>query len=138
MILPTQAPSANGAAGLAHKLTPRHLADLRASGLTDETIAANGFDSLQAPASVQTALRWKRYRGELGDCLRISFRDADGKPLEYSRLKPDCPRRGKEDGKPIKYESPKGSANRAYFPPGTLAALHDPSAPLLVTEGEKK
>src|SRR5262249_33513101 len=27
---------------------------------------------------------------------------------------------------------------RAYFPPGTIAALKDPSAPLVITEGEKK
>ena len=49
------------------RLTPRHLADLRASGLSDATIAACGFHSLRAPASVQEALRWKRYNGELGD-----------------------------------------------------------------------
>src|SRR5207245_2390630 len=44
----------------------------------------------------------------------------------------------KKDGKVIKYESPKGAANLAYFPPATLAALKNASVPLLVTEGEKK
>jgi putative DNA primase/helicase len=38
----------------------------------------------------------------------------------------------------VKYESPMGLPNRAYFPPNTVAALHDPSIPLLMTEGEKK
>ena len=56
----------------------------------------------------------------------------------YTRLKPDRPRKSKDDGKPIKYESPKGSTNRAYFPPHTLAALPDPTKPLIVVEGEKK
>jgi putative DNA primase/helicase len=120
------------------RLLPQHLADLRHSGLSDATITACGFRSLEAPASVQDVLRWKRYRGELGPCLCIPFADAEGKPTGYSRLKPDRPRKSKEDGKPVKYESPKGSTNRAYFPPGTLPALKDPSAPLLITEGEKK
>ena len=120
------------------RLTPRHLADLRASGLSDQQIAACGFHSLQATASVQKALAWKRYNGELGDCLCIPFVDATGKPSGYVRLKPDRPRKGKEDGKAIKYESPKGASNRAYFPPGTLAAIADPSAAIVMTEGEKK
>src|SRR5262249_5448047 len=106
--------------------------------LSDAAIAACGFYSLQVPASVQSVLRWKRYKGELGDCLAIPFRDAEGRPTGYCRLKPDRPRKAKEDGKAIRYESPKGSSNIAYFPPGTLAALKDPSVPLVITEGEKK
>ncbi len=125
--------------GIANRrLLPQHLADLRKSGLTDATIAACGFRSLEAPASVQDALCWKLYRGELGPCLCIPFPDAEGKPTGYCRLKPDKPRKGKEDGKPRKYESPKGSTNRAYFPPGTRAALPKAAARLIVTEGEKK
>src|SRR5437016_1634651 len=104
-------------------LLPRHLADLRKSGLSDAQIARCGFHSLQAPASVQAVLHWKSYRGDLGDCLAIRFVDADGKSTGYCRLKPDRPRKSNKDGKPIKYESPKGIANRAYFPPGTLSAL---------------
>jgi putative DNA primase/helicase len=117
---------------------PQHLADLRNSGLSDEQIRLCSFYSLQAPASIQQVLKWKRYKGELGDCLAIPFRNGEGETKGYVRLKPDRPRKSREDGKPIKYESPKGAANRAYFPPGTLAALRDPSIPLVVTEGEKK
>ena len=140
MIRSPQAPEMNGTARLLtlDRLTPRHLADLRASGLSDRQIAACGIYSMQAPASIQAALRWKRYDGELGDCLAFPFVDAEGKPTGYVRLKPDRPRNRKEDGKPIKYESPKGISNRAYFPPGTLAALKEPFAPLLMVEGEKK
>ena len=61
---------------------------------------------------------------------------ADGKPFGYVRLKRDKPRM--KHGKPIKYESPKESQNRAYFPPGTRGALADPTKPLILTEGEKK
>jgi putative DNA primase/helicase len=136
IMLPCSSPAGNGVAN--EKILPQHLADLRKSGLSDATIAACAFRSLEAPASVQEVLRWMRYRGELGPCLCIPFIDAEGKPTGYCRLKPDRPRKSKEDGKPIKYESPKGCANRAYFPPRTLAALRDASAALVITEGEKK
>jgi len=119
------------------RLTPRHLADLRKSGLSDEQIARCRFCSLRTPAEIQKALGWERYNGELGDCLAIPFTDANGKPTGYVRLKPDRPRKGK-DGKPVRYESPKGSSNLAYFPPGTPTALPDVSTPLGITEGEKK
>ena len=128
----------NGTAPTLTRLSKRHLDDLRKSGLSDEQIVRCDFRSLLAPASVQEALRWTRYRGELGECLCIPFVTVEGKTNGYCRLKPDAPRKGKEDGKPIKYESPKGSSNRPYFPPGTLAALNDPSAPLVIVEGEKK
>jgi len=132
MIIGNDKPHVNGL------LTPKHLADLRLSGLSDAQIIACRFQSLQTASDVQKILNWKRYRGELGDCLCIPFVDADGKSAEYARLKPDSPRKAKDDGKPIKYESPKGSANRAYFPPATRAALRDSSIPLLLSEGEKK
>jgi hypothetical protein len=119
-------------------LLPRHHSDLRRSGLCDEQIRRCGFHSLQSLASVQKALRWARYNGDLGDCLAIPFVDADGRPTGYCRLKPDRPRKSKDNGKPIKYESPKGAGNLPYFPPGTLAALQDVSRSLIVTEGEKK
>jgi len=57
---------ANGSAAALARLTPRHLADLRASGLSDQQIAACGFHSLQAIESIQSVLRWKRYNGDLG------------------------------------------------------------------------
>ena len=69
---------------------------------------------MQAPASIQKALRWKRYTGELGDCLAIPFFDSGGKATGYVRLKPDNPRKSKEDGKPIRYESPKGQGFQGY------------------------
>ena len=138
MIQQSSPPEVNGSAAANGKLLPQHLADLRKSGLSDVQITRCGFHSLQAPASVQKALRWNRYSGELGACLAIPFVDAEGKPTEYCRLKPDRPRKSKGDGKTIKYESPKGTSNLPYYPPGTLAALQDTSVPLIMTEGEKK
>lgn len=119
-------------------LTKEHLADLKASGLSGETIAASGFYSEKDPAKVSKLLNWDNPADALGVCLVFPFFDAEGKPTGYTRVKPDRPRRDKKKGKPAKYESPCGASNRAYFPPGTRTVLKDPSAPLVITEGEKK
>jgi hypothetical protein len=119
------------------KLLSQHLADLRRSGLSDEQIQACGFYSLRDPVQINTYLRWRGGGERLASCLAIPFRDRQGNTNGYVRLKPDKPRKNK-DGKLIRYESPKGQPNRAYFPPGTIAALSDPAKPLLITEGEKK
>ena len=129
--------SANGN-GKPGKLLPQHLADLRRSDLSDVQIAACHFTSLTDPAVIARYLGWKRAAQGLGPCLGIPFFDAAGKLTQYVRVKPDRPRVNKEDGKPIKYESPLKQPNRAYFPPGTWATLADPSVPLIITEGEKK
>jgi hypothetical protein len=118
-------------------LLPQHVTDLRKSGLTDATIRACGFQSLTDPEQVRQVLGWNPpYRGELGPCLAIPFRDVEGNALDYFRLKPDRPRR--KAGKLVKYESPKGSSSPPYFPPGTLDALKDPTQALVIVEGEKK
>jgi hypothetical protein len=118
-------------------LLPKHLADLRKSGLSNETIRACRFSSVTDPEEIVAILGWKRYYGSLGACLSIPYFDVQGEPTGHRRLKPDTPRTGK-DGKPVKYESPKGRPNQPYFPPGTFAVLSDSTRPLLITEGEKK
>jgi P4 family phage/plasmid primase-like protien len=117
-------------------LLPQYVADLRKSGLSDEQITLCGFTSYQTADTVQKVLRWKRYKGELGPCLVIPFNDVEGKPTGFTRLKPDKPRI--KDGKPVKYESPKGSTNAPYFPPWTRTVLHDVAVSLTIVEGEKK
>ena len=119
-------------------LLPQHLTDLRKSGLSDDQIVLCGFTSYETADAVQKVLRWKRYKGELGPCLVIPFNDVEGKPTGYTRLKPDKPRKSKEDGKPIKYESPKGSTNAPYLPPWTRTVLQDVAVSLTIVEGEKK
>lgn len=115
------------------KILPQHLANLRASGLSDETIIRCGFCSVIDKGRAARLLRWRGPARDIGPCLAIPFPHAPG----YVRLKPDRPRRDGKD-KPIKYESPVGQPNRAYFPPDTLPVLSDPSVPLIITEGEKK
>lgn len=124
-------------------LSPKHLEDLRKSGLSDETIRACKFRTESDPAKIARWLAWKSPASVLGPCLLIPFYGPEGKLLEYVRAKPDEPflsAKAKADGKkPAKYLSPVGRASRAYFPPGTRAAvLGDASVPLIITEGEKK
>jgi hypothetical protein len=120
-------------------LQSQHLADLQRSGLNADTIQAAALHSVET-RRVRELLNWNlAMRDGLGACLAIPFFDLDGNGTSLVRLKPDQPRKDR-DGKPIKYESPKGSTNLPYFPPlgAVLAAIKDPSQPLLITEGEKK
>ncbi|MFO0850677.1 MAG: hypothetical protein U0871_19285, partial [Gemmataceae bacterium] len=119
------------------KLLPQHLADLRASGLSDAQIAACGFYSEADPKAVRRLLRWNGGAHSLGPGWVAPFLGRDGRPTGYCQFKPDRPRVGR-NGKPRKYENPKGKAIRVFVPPGTRAALADPAAALLLTEGTKK
>jgi putative DNA primase/helicase len=117
-------------------LGDKHRADLEASGLTPEAIAAGGFYTEADPVTVGKLLNWKGPARRLGPCLVIPFLNPDGTPSGYCRVKPGRPR--EKAGKRFKYESPVGQPNRAYLPPLARAALADPSVELLLTEGEKK
>ncbi len=117
-------------------LLPRHLTDLRGSGLSDAQIGASGLYSESDPVAVTALLHWTRPATALGPCLCFPFVSADGALMGHVMVKPDRPRA--KGGKAVKYESPAGTPARAYFPPATRAALADPTVPLLVTEGMKK
>ena len=134
------------------RLLPEHLADLRASGLSDATLAAAGIwtepDGDRVREMLGSYLSVKTARA-MGPCLAFPYLDAAGGPMTYRngdgadhpfvRLKPTKPRIDtRNKGRKVKYESPAGAPCRAYFPPGTRPALSDPAAPLLITEGEKK
>ncbi len=131
-------PSQAGTGLFSARLSARHMADLRKSGLTDDAIRAGGFQT-RAGYDVTDLLGWDRERGvtSLGPALVIPYRDASGKFTGYVRLKPDNPRTD-ENGKPVKYEAPVGQPNHAYFPAGTIPALKDKSTTLMICEGEKK
>lgn len=115
---------------MALALHPDHLADLRRSGLTDETIAALGIYSARPqdiskligwdPPGVQSALVFP-YPGEDGFCRVKVF------PLFKDK-----------DGHTVRYLQRPGSGVHLYIPPKTAKVLKDPTVPLGWTEGEKK
>jgi len=113
-----------------------HRHQLYASGLTDATIAAAGIYSETSPERNGEMLNWDGPANDLSACLVYPYFDAAGQTV-LSRLKPDSPRID-PCGKPIKYESPRGASNRAYFPPGVREQVHPPGQTVLITEGEKK
>ncbi len=139
-ILTSDRPEGNSTA--APRLLPQHTEDLHKSGLTDAQVVACGFYSECDPHKVVALLGSyldTKTAAKFGACLVIPYHGPDGTPTGYARLKPDKPRKNrKKEGKFNKYEGPAGQPPRAYFPPGTRAALADPTIPLLITEGEKK
>lgn len=117
------------------KLTERHLAELRASGLDDETIRTAGAYSASGQ-SVTGVLGWQPKDAPWGEAILFPYLAEDGSDTGYVRVKPDFPRCNAE-GRAIKYESPQRKQNQAYFPPGFAAAFMSAKV-IVITEGEKK
>jgi hypothetical protein len=116
-------------------LLPHHVAELRASGLSDETIRRAGIRSEENNVSIAQLLCRDHFPKKCGPCLVFPYHD--GKGINgYYRAKPDVPRL--LGGKPVKYESPVGYPNELYYPPNTIPILTDATVELLFTEGEKK
>jgi hypothetical protein len=118
-------------------LSPNHRADLRASGLSDETIERWGC------YSVEPDQKWVMSQLGFGHleppALALPILDLDlTKPdLNSVVLKPDLPRRD-GSGHPAKYEVRSGSRNRIHVPLAIREKLQDVSVPLVITEGQKK
>lgn len=112
-------------------LQDHHLADLRASGLSEETIQASRCYSGQEP-TVRELLGFG-----VGPGLVFEFPDTENdKGVPFVQVKPDT---RPEWMNGAKYISPKGSGCRVYVPPILPAdRLKNPRVPLYVTEGAKK
>ena len=117
-------------------LDEKHRRELQESGLTDKIIRASGIYSA-SDKEIANVLGWRPSDHAWGRGLIISYQAAeDDAAPSYARVKLDYPRHGR-DGKPIKYESPRGAPNRAYFPPG-FRKLFDRAPFITITEGEKR
>jgi putative DNA primase/helicase len=115
------------------------LANLRESGLTDETILENGFCTLTADDGPMIArvLKCDEMAQPCLGGLWMPYHDLYGKPTGFGRLRPHCPRKDK-NGKPIRYEQPRGEPSHAYVPVSSAPLLRDGDEPTYLTEGEKK
>lgn len=111
------------------RILPHHAEELRASGLSDETIFRAALRSVTNEEA--TALVGFGRSGALAFPYRHTAKDGD---QPFTRVKFDKP-----DVKGKRYAQAKGSGNRLYIPP-TLdpAVLQDSGVPLCITEGEKK
>lgn len=110
-------------------LAPEHLSDLKASGLTDDTINACRYASVR-PHDIKLP--------DVNSAYRITYFDLDGQPNSVERWKL-FPPIVRPDGKQ-KYHQPKGTAPHLYFPPlcNWQEIASDPRSSLTITEGEKK
>lgn len=113
-------------------MNPSHLADLRLSGLSDETIASSGIYS----GSTDDGKEILGFDPHSSGMVIPYPRSGEDSGKIYCRFKPDNPLT--IGGKLAKYFSPRGSRNHLYIPPGVKSVLNDQGASLLITEGEKK
>jgi hypothetical protein len=115
-------------------LAPEHLADLRKSTLTDETIREQFIRSVP-PAMIGPLLGFDR--AEIRSALLFPFRSPDGGFMNHVRMK-IFPALRDAAGHTIKYLQPRRSSVRLYFVSRCLRRVLESDEPLWVTEGEKK
>jgi Domain of unknown function (DUF3854) len=112
---------------------PAHLADLRKSGLTDETLRRQKITDVP-PSMIDVLLGFATPK--VMTAYVIPFADPRGGWLDHVRMKV-FPSITTEHGM-IKYLQPRRSGVRIYFPLVTLDAVLRSAEPLYIVEGEKK
>jgi putative DNA primase/helicase len=114
-------------ANLALHLHPDHLADLRASGLNDETIRLAGVYSLR-PKDFTLFFNARKNLANLESVLCFPYQGG-----EFARIKLfPFPSILDSRGKPMKYSQPSGTGARLYMP------FEVKDAAVYICEGEKK
>jgi Protein of unknown function (DUF3987)/Domain of unknown function (DUF3854) len=130
------APAVTEARNDISRILPKHLADLRASGLSDATISRWGCFSVdydQKSVLVALGLGHLNPPALLLPILSPDILRATNDVI----IKADLPRRDGR-GHPAKYEVRPKSRNRIHAPLSIRRLLADPSVPLVITEGAKK
>jgi hypothetical protein len=114
-------------------LLPQHAAMIEASAISPEVATARGYFTATRKAELATLGFGAAQRNV--PALVIPIHGVDGEIRTY-QSRPDHPRI--KDGKPLKYETPRGSRMCLDVPPAALSRLADPAAPLVITEGARK
>lgn len=115
-------------------LHPEHLADLRKSGLADETIRRQRIRSVP-PHMIDPLLRFETPK--VLSAYVVPFADPRGGWMDHVRMKVFPPIMTTKKGT-IKYLQPRRSGVRIFFPVSVLDAVLCTADPLYVVEGEKK
>jgi hypothetical protein len=115
-------------------VSSEHQSDLRKSGLTDETIAAQFIRSVP-PAMVPRLLGFDILG--IRSALLFPFRSPAGGFMDHVRVKV-FPTLTDAYGQSIKYLQPNGSPPRLYFVAACLQEVLEGGMPLWICEGEKK
>lgn len=112
------------------ELLPYHYDQLRARGLSDETMRAAGLRSEVNHLTLASLIDWKKWPRKCGGAIVLPYSP------DFVRVRPDNP--ANLGGKPAKYLSPKGRGVRVYIPPTSNGDLRDVQRLLCITEGEFK
>jgi hypothetical protein len=116
-------------------LLPEHEVMLRdESGLPDDVIAERGYWSATQFSEVRR-LGFSE-RQSIVPALVVPLWNVDGEQAGY-QIRPNTPRVG-DNGRVLKYETPKSGRAMLDVPPRCRARLADPSVPVWITEGSKK
>jgi hypothetical protein len=118
-------------------LAGHHRAQLDASGLTADVIAARGYWTA-TPDDVERVKQIGHHADIVrhGPALMLPLHNVHGS-VALTIARPDTPRvDGK--GKPRKYELPRAAKATLDVPPLVRGALGDPDVPLWIVEGQKK
>ncbi len=114
-------------------LSSNHLAELRASAITDDVIAARAYETITNPKALPNVFEGEQ-RTRHG--LLLPIRDVTGEIVNY-QLKPDNSRTD-ANGRPVKYETAKAGRSCLDVPTRVLPHLRDKDRDLWITEGCKK
>jgi hypothetical protein len=115
-------------------LAPEHLADLRRSALSMETITGQYIRSV--PPTLIPKLLGFDLSG-IRSALLFPFRSPGGGFMDHPRLK-IFPPLVDAGGHQIKYLQPRGTSPRLYFIGACLREVIEGATPLWLVEGEKK
>jgi hypothetical protein len=117
------------------RLSLHHLDHLKKSALSLECISHRDYQTIVDRKQLETRGFSKQQCLVPGILIPLWGIDGDG--IIGYQFRPDNPRLNSK-GKPIKYETPKGAANRLDCPPSCQKRLIDPNILLWITEGVKK
>jgi len=129
----------NGARSVFSEALPKLLTDHfhhlnEGSGISVDVIRERGYRSVLGRSELETLGFSSAQRRAPG--ILIPLWSVDGKEAGF-QFRPDHPRTASR-GRPVKYESPRGSTNRLDCPPRCQGMLGDPDIALWITEGSKK
>jgi hypothetical protein len=116
------------------KLLPHHADLLRDSSITTEVARVRRYWSAEKKCELEK-LGFSRQQ-QLVPALVIPIWNTQGE-IALHQIRPDHPR-CKSDGKPLKYETPRGARMALDVPPMARPWIDDPSRPLFITEGARK
>jgi hypothetical protein len=116
------------------ELLAHHRDLLTTSCIAPNVIAARGYFSVTRKSEAQK-LGFTAEQSNV-PALVLPVWSVQG-TIALHQLRPDEPRRNRE-GKPIKYETPRGAHMAIDVPPAVHPYLGDPSKPLFITEGIRK